>query len=438
MLEYTHINNINNRFCYKLINTSDFYLIKEWSQKFTLISYLSSNNYYTKHKSAYSHNKYDFLLALNYNNSSKNHINSLSELKKTQARQKDWLFGYFSYDLKNEIHNTSTNKKDKIGFGDLFFFNPDIVFYSKENQVYVESKEKINLIEFKKEINSDSTTINTDFKISFKAKYSKNEYLQVVNMIKQDIQLGEIYELNFCQEFYNNSCYIDSWSVFKKLSSVSPTPFSAFFKQQESFLISASPERFLLKNNRDVISQPIKGTIRKSKNNQDNSKLEKELRTNPKEQSENVMIVDLVRNDLSKTAIKSSVKVDELFGIYPFKQLYQMISTVSSVLKSKVDNTELIESCFPMGSMTGAPKIRAMELIEQYEKSKRGLYSGSVGYFAPNGDFDFNVVIRSLLYNSDTKYLSYTVGSAITIQSDPLKEYEECFLKAKAINDSLS
>jgi para-aminobenzoate synthetase component 1 len=172
-----------------------------------------------------------------------------------------------------------------------------------------------------------------------------------------------------------------------------------------------------------------------SQNSSENQELINNLKNDPKEQSENVMIVDLVRNDLSQTAKKGSVKVEELFGIYPFKQLYQMISTVSSIKKDEFSSLDVILSCFPMGSMTGAPKKRAMELIDQYETSRRSLFSGTVGYFDPDGDFDFNVIIRSLFYDSNKKYLAYTVGSAITIQSDAEKEYDECLLKAKAIRD---
>ncbi|MGB2088637.1 MAG: chorismate-binding protein, partial [Psychroflexus salarius] len=160
-----------------------------------------------------------------------------------------------------------------------------------------------------------------------------------------------------------------------------------------------------------------------------------QLATDPKELAENIMIVDLVRNDLSKLATKASVKVDELCRIYTFEQVHQMISTISCELKPNIDFTSILEATFPMGSMTGAPKIEAMKLAEAYETTKRGLYSGSIGYITPNGDFDFNVVIRSLLYNAKRAYLSYMVGSAITDQSIPENEYQECLLKGKALQE---
>lgn len=165
--------------------------------------------------------------------------------------------------------------------------------------------------------------------------------------------------------------------------------------------------------------------------------LKNDLAKDEKERSENIMIVDLVRNDLSKTAVKGSVKVEELCKVYSFDQVHQMISTVTSQIEENTHPIDVIKSTFPMGSMTGAPKISAMKIIENLEETKRGLYSGAVGYITPRGDFDFNVVIRSILYNHTQKYISFSVGSAITSKSDPLKEYEECLVKAKAMHEVL-
>ena len=214
---------------------------------------------------------------------------------------------------------------------------------------------------------------------------------------------------------------------------ISPTPFSTFYKTDDKFLISATPERFIKKTRQTVISQPIKGTIKRDTNTEKDLQLINKLRNDKKELSENVMIVDLVRNDMSKFAKKGSVNVDELFEIYSFPQVHQMISTITAEVDETKNNIDIIKEMFPMGSMTGAPKIRAMKLIEEYEKSMRGLFSGAVGYFEPNGDFDFNVIIRSLFYNSSNNYLSFQVGSAITINSDAENEYQECLIKAKAI-----
>ena len=195
----------------------------------------------------------------------------------------------------------------------------------------------------------------------------------------------------------------------------------------------ASPEQYLQKTGNKIISKPIKGTIKRSSEFEEDELLKAKLFNSEKDKSENVMIVDLVRNDFSKCAEKGSVKVDELFGVYSFPQVHQMISTVSARLKAGVSGVSAIKSSFPMGSMTGAPKIKAMELIEKEEVFKRGLYSGSVGYFNPEGDFNFNVVIRSLFYSPELTQLSFAIGGAITDGSNALDEYEESLLKAKAI-----
>jgi len=251
------------------------------------------------------------------------------------------------------------------------------------------------------------------------------------------IHRGDIYEANFCQEFYAEEALIHPLEIYTKLNAISKTPFAAFLKFNDKYLLSASPERYIKKNGNKIISQPIKGTARRSTNHDEDQALKDELKHDDKERSENIMIVDLVRNDLSKTAKKGSVKVKALCKVHSFKQVHQMISTVVSKIKKDVHPVDVIQTTFPMGSMTGAPKISAMKIIEDLEETKRGLYSGAVGYFSPQGNFDFNVVIRSILYNVTEKYLSYSVGGAITAKSDPLKEYEECLVKAKAMRDVL-
>ncbi|HMG82080.1 MAG TPA: anthranilate synthase component I family protein, partial [Ferruginibacter sp.] len=246
------------------------------------------------------------------------------------------------------------------------------------------------------------------------------------------------YELNFCQEFYAEPASIDPIAVYQQLTKLSPNPFAALYKLNDRYCLCASPERYLKKMGETVISQPIKGT---AKRDLANKLLDEERKTSllnsNKERSENVMVVDLVRNDLSKICQEGSVKVDELFGIYSFPQVHQMISTVSGRLQNDIHWVDAIKATFPMGSMTGAPKKRVMELIEKYEQTKRGLFSGSIGYINPEGDFDFNVVIRSILYNSNTQYLSFQTGGAITFYSNAAEEYEESLLKAEAIKTVL-
>ena len=245
------------------------------------------------------------------------------------------------------------------------------------------------------------------------------------------------YEINFCQEFFAENTSINTVDIYEKLNAISQAPFTAYCKFGEHYLICASPERFLQKRSNTLTAQPIKGTTKRALIKADDERLIQELQNSEKERSENVMIVDLVRNDLSRIAKSGTVRVDELFGIYSFKQVHHMISTISCEVKKDVSFTDIIKNTFPMGSMTGAPKVSAMKLIDHFESTKRGLYSGAMGYIDPEGDFDFNVVIRSILYNKENKYLSFMVGSAITDKSDPEKEYEECLLKAKAMFEVL-
>jgi para-aminobenzoate synthetase component 1 len=267
---------------------------------------------------------------------------------------------------------------------------------------------------------------------------SREEYLENISVLKEHIKHGDCYEINYCQEFYTKA-NINPISSYRRLSNISPNPFSVCYKLEQKYLLSASPERYIKRKGQKIISQPIKGTsARNITDAETDSKLKQQLFRSPKDRSENVMVVDLVRNDLSKVCNEGSVGVEELFQVYTFPTVHQMISTITGTLKNNIDFADILKATFPMGSMTGAPKIKVMELIEKYEKSKRGVYSGAVGYISPDKDFDFNVVIRSLVYNSRTSYLSYHTGSAVTSYSDPQQEYEECILKGKAIVDMFS
>ena len=386
------------------------------------------------------HLQYNYIVAVESLSEISVSKNCFSTLKKYQANINDWLFGYFTYDLKNEIEQLNSTNNDGLNFPELFFFQPKWVFLIIDNEVIIHFPKNIDRREvhllFSKILKTKKNNVINDVS-KINSTVEKKEYIDIVQKIKQHIQLGDIYELNYCKEFFAKNSIINPVNIFKKLYKISEAPFSCYFKANHFHVISSSPERFIKKNGLKIISQPIKGTRRRGKTKNEDLKLKNELFNCPKERSENVMVVDLVRNDLSKTASKSSVNVEELFGIYSFKQVHQMISTVSSEIDEKINPVDVIKECFPMASMTGTPKVKAMELIEKYEKTKRGLYSGSVGYFTPEGDFDFNVIIRSILYNSKNKYVSFMVGSAITSNSLPEFEYDECLLKAQAMFEVL-
>jgi len=361
---------------------------------------------------------------------------TLAQLQQFIGTDKNWLFGHLGYDLKNEIEKVSSSHSDHIQFSDLFFFEPEIVIRLNENELFIEADnpEKI----FSEIDEQKSLPLLTSKGTTIQSRISKEEYISIINQLKEHILLGDCYEINFCQEFFAEDAVIDAVTIYKKLSAVSPNPFSALYKINDRWLICASPERFLKKQGNGILSQPVKGTSKRIIDDAKKDKLNKEkLWRSAKDRSENVMVVDLVRNDLAKVCEEGTVKVDELYGVYSFPQVYQMISTVSGQLKENVSFTDIIKATFPMGSMTGAPKKRTMELIEKYEKTKRGIFSGTVGYISPDGDFDFNVVIRSIMYNASSGYLSFQAGSAITFYSDAEKEWDECLLKVEAIKKVL-
>ena len=360
---------------------------------------------------------------------------SFEKLNKLHAQKKDWLFGYLSYDLKNEIEELSSNNTDNFNTDNLTFFVPEYVILLNNDKLEIQTYHSIESCnEFVKAFNFSDFS-NYKPQVNFSRRDDKESYLNKIEKIKNHIQIGDIYEMNYCQEFYASDVKIDAESVFLELNKRMQTPFSSFLKLKNQYILSASPERFLRKKGTYILSQPIKGTRKRGKTKLEDSSLMNELKTSQKDISENVMITDLVRNDLSITAKKESIKVEELCKVYTFRKVHQMITSISSEIDAGFNFTDVLKAAFPMGSMTGAPKLRAMELIEHFEDFKRGVFSGAVGYITPQADFDFNVVIRTILYNLATDYLSIGVGGAITIKSDAMQEYEECLIKAKPLFD---
>lgn len=364
---------------------------------------------------------------------------AFDQLRDFSTNCRDWLFGHLGYDLKNETEQLTSAHADHIQFPDLFFFVPETVIQLRRQSMVIACIGKDPAAVFE-EINSTVAAAPPAGKpvTSFKGRFTKEEYVAAVQSLQKHILRGDCYEINFCQEFFAGPAVIDPLQVYQRLTAISPNPFTAFYKTGGRYLLCASPERYLKKTGQRLLSQPIKGTgSRDVLDAAADENKKRQLLHSAKDRAENVMIVDLVRNDLSRICEPGSVKVDELFGVYSFPQVHQMISTVSGQLKSGLHWTDAVRATFPMGSMTGAPKKRVMELIEQYERTRRGLFSGAVGYVTPGGDFDFNVVIRSILYNEKSRYLSYQVGSGITFYSDALSEYEECLLKAQAIRTAI-
>ena len=422
----------------KLEDVSEFKnSLLNWAKEFKEVVWLDSND----HAEKYS--VFDAVLAVDAFTAVKTDAhNAFDQLQEYQELTKDWIFGYLSYELKNDTEDLTSGNFDGLDFPEMYFFQPKKIFLLKGNEMEMqylglvddEMEEDLENI-FSSEVTSEE---EPQASLHLQPRIPKEEYLQKVEQMLEHIQRGDIYEANFCQEFFAENAEIEPLPVFQELNAISRPPFATYMRLYDHYLLSASPERYLQKRQNKIISQPIKGTARRILDDREKDReLAQQLEQDPKERSENVMIVDLVRNDLSKIAKKGSVVVDELCRVYSFQQVHQMISTVRAELEVNIPVVEVLRSSFPMGSMTGAPKISAMKIIEELEESKRGLYSGAVGYFAPNADFDFNVIIRSILYNAERKYVSFSVGGAITSRSVPEKEYEECLLKAAALRQVL-
>jgi para-aminobenzoate synthetase component I len=402
-----------------------------WAKQFNIFCFMDHNHY------AVGPHRYECVLAAgvvcSVDSRSQDDLSALGAFLKKGA----WSFGHLAYEAGYRFFDLPLIHKDPLGFPLFYFFRPQYVLLVKGDQLHIEAPDADAV--YKSIMSQADGGEWATPSVTIQQRLSRDEYTEKVRTLQQHILRGDCYEVNFCQEFFAEGVDLDPIAVFHRLNAVSPNPFSVCYKLEDKYLLCASPERFLYKGGQRIVSQPIKGTTKRALGDvaQDDA-LKKALRHSAKEQSENVMIVDLVRNDLSRVCREGSVQVDELFGVYSYPQVHQMISTVSGELEEGKTFPEIVAATFPMGSMTGAPKKRVMELIRQYESGCRGIFSGTFGYVNPEGDFDFNVVIRSIMYNATSRYLSYQVGSGITFYCDAEKEWEECLLKAEAIKKVLT
>ena len=408
----------------------------QWSRREPVSCMLTSNT----QQQAYGN--FDLLLGVGAHSAISCEVGQAFEnLSAYRTKTKDWVLGFLTYDLKNELETLESSNRDTLNFPALFFFQPVKLIKISGNKMqflYLESVADAIERDYKAILDAsdefEETVAYPAPKI--KLRFNKDAYCKQVSTLLDHIKRGDIYEANFCQEFYADG-QINPVKTFLKLNEKSKAPFAAYFRMHDQYALCSSTERYLQKSGTQLISQPIKGTAKRGATSAEDQLLSMQLEQDPKERAENIMITDLVRNDLSRIAEKGSVAVTELCKVYSFEQVHQMISTVKALVNPMQNPVECIAQTYPMGSMTGAPKVSAMQLIEALENTKRGLYSGSIGYFDPVGNFDFNVVIRSILYNAAKSYVSFSVGSAITAQAIPEKEYEECLLKAKAMRETL-
>ncbi len=354
-----------------------------------------------------------------------------NRLKTFHASHNDWMFGWLGYDLKNETEDLQSHHPDPVGLPDLYFFVPGVLLWIDRQQRKIEvlkgDDEELHSISgfndtfhFEKPQLSDSMVSGDGWEA----------YRQKVNDIKAYITQGDTYEVNLTHQL-NSRFHGDSLDLFDSMRKAGPVPFAAWLHYGDTSVCCASPERFLEYKNGMIRSQPIKGTSPRGKNPEEDKQIVSEILRKEKNRAENVMIVDLVRHDLGQIARKNTVQVESLLEVQSFSTVHQLVSTITALPEDNITPVEMIQACFPMGSMTGAPKIRTMEIIEQLESYRRGIYSGAIGYFQPSGAFDFNVVIRTAVIRDDQLY--YAVGGAITADSDPMEEWNESWLKARAL-----
>ena len=362
--------------------------------------------------------------------------NNLEDIQKLN----DWLvektlpvFGYISFEAKklfekNIYQNTSTDGSELV-----YFFEPQHI-WKEENGNWIpltetEPNEHSVIQTFISNYKKIEIASNEE-KLTFEMHESKVSYVEKIQSVLNHIQRGEYYETNFCMPLQANGELKDAFAHFSKMNNATEAPHAVYFNGDRLQLLCTSPERFIRKIENTIVSQPIKGTVKRGATAEEDEQNKVLLQTSKKERSENIMIVDLVRNDLSRIAEKASVNVKSLCELHTFKTLHHLISTVEAKLPFNITFTEILAATFPMGSMTGAPKISAVQHMEKLEALDRGVYSGSFGVIEPNGNFDFNVIIRSAVYNKEKKQTTIKVGSAITQASNAEAEYEECLLKA--------
>lgn len=358
----------------------------------------------------------------------------LTSLSSFDASTEDWIFGNIGYDACRQKEENFNRDRNGSGFADVFLFVPQIVVQWQDDLL------SIGVLHHQADdifqgILKAVVPLKKQYNVHLGPRISRRAFIDTVAALQHHIQRGDCYEINYCQEFFGESPDADPADLYRQLTTISPNPFSSFYKVHDQYALCASPERYMKKTGDRLISQPIKGTAPRAHQDLELDKQYRlQLQESEKDRRENVIVVDLVRNDLSLVCEPGSVVVEELFGIYAFPTVYQMMSTVAGTLRPGQDFARVLGATFPMGSMTGAPKKKVMELIDRYEPVNRGLYSGTIGYIDPNKNYDFNVVIRTILYNQHTGFINYFAGAGITSMSDPEQEYEECLLKASAVN----
>ncbi len=375
-----------------------------------------------------------------------------SKLEKGLNNKENQYFGYLSYELKNQLENLKTGEKSFIDLPNLWMINFGLVleFDHDKKEITYFSTDKSNLGVFPDLIRNpygaskkwipDQVRNDTAEEITIQnltSNFTKKEYFQKVKSIQNHIENGDIYQANLTRKFFGlfTKKPKNSFDIFLKLTKASPANYSSFLKLADTEIISSSPELFLkIDESGKVLSSPIKGTAKRFKDKKLDEESKINLQNSPKEQAENLMIVDLVRNDLSKYCVPSSVTVENLFKVSSYKTVHHLSSDIHGIKNPASTNLDIIKSCFPAGSMTGAPKIKAMEICARLEEKNRGIYSGAVGLISSE-ICELSVVIRTIIIRENK--FEFQVGGAITFDSKPQSEWQETINKAKGIAKTL-
>jgi para-aminobenzoate synthetase component 1 len=357
---------------------------------------------------------------------------ALNQLAAFHKQHHDWMVGHIGYHMVPHIWPGLSRKPCLCSFPEIYFFIPEIfiLLHSDQVQIGIYGPEAQARQIFEEICKVKIASHRFGHPLLIFPILQREQYIETVSHILQHIQRGDCYELNFCQLFTSKPLNLSPVKTFMQLP---PTPFSLCYRWEDAYLLCASPERYLLKRGQHIIMQPMKGTISRGCDENEDAQLRLSLQQSPKERAENIIVVDLVRNDLSRTAVPGSVNVIECLKIYSYPTVHQMVSTISCEMDRAYHIGDLLATTFPMGSMTGAPKKKVLELIDRFESWPRGLYSGAAGYITPEGDMEMNVIIRSLLYTTAAQQVYYHAGSGITCYCNPEAEWEECLTKTKQL-----
>lgn len=371
--------------------------------------------------------------------------NDFSELEKALSSNQEkfansW-FGYLGYGLKNCLEELPGEPDSIINMPSLWMLNFKIIMLfdhiERNIKIYAEDESDIaDYPEFEDDVGCSDFKVRTS---AVQSNMSREEYLNKVGIIKEAIRNGNLYQANLTRKFFGDIKIENGneFDVFAKLCEISPAPYSAFIKFNDYYIISSSPENFLnIDCDGNVETRPIKGTSARSSDVEEDKELRERLSNSQKDRAENLMIVDLSRNDLSRSCVAGSVKVDKLFEVKTYNTIHHMVSTVSGRKLAEKSALDVVKGSFPPGSMTGTPKIKAMQLCSGLENVKRGVYSGALGWFGGDGSADLSVVIRTIILHQGK--FEFQVGGAIVNDSEAQKELQETYTKAKAIMEVLA